>query len=95
MMMASDGINALSELLTCQKKLFRVWCVRVNAAKNGVSGNENEVREHKSVYVASTSIENASLKAVQFLNQAQGVTDYEVDNVGVVAGNGSDAVFID
>lgn len=94
-MMASDGINALSELLTCQKKLFRVSCVRGNAAKNGVSGNGNEVQEYRSVYVASMSIENASLKAVQFLNQAQGVTDYEVDNVSVVAGNGSDTVFID
>ena len=92
-MMASEGVNALSEFLTCQKKLFQVWCVRGNAAKNGASGNE--VREHKSVYVSATSIENASLKAVQFLNQAQGMNDYEIESVRVEAGNGSDSVFID
>ncbi len=86
-------LSRLAEALGCAKKLYRVSCERTSEKEKSKPGEWNPT---PSAYVVATSIENAALKAVQFFNQKDGVTDYEAHSMSVYADvSGNDNIFIE
>jgi hypothetical protein len=77
---------ALGELLMGIKKLYRVT---LKPAEDSVEDRWGNDREWPSAIVASTSIENASLKTVQHFCKKNG-KDYEVYEISEMASMNDD-----
>jgi hypothetical protein len=84
--------EALGAFLMNVKKLYRVM---LKPPGNSVEDRWKDGKPWPSMYVASASMENASMKAVQYYNQKNG-GDYEVYEISQFASaDDEQSVYID
>ena len=92
--MGTGNDEALAAFLMGRKKLYRISCRRPEEALS--KAELEEPWKFPEAYVASTSIENAALKAIQYFNKKHGVDDHNATSVSEYASPESDnSVFID